>query len=45
MHTLAVRSRAGETRAALQSIVDTGIGILTAGLTTGGGERKRWRAR
>jgi AcrR family transcriptional regulator len=45
LHTLAVRSRAGETRATLQSIVDTAIGVMTGGFTPGGGERKRSRAK
>ncbi len=45
LHTLAVRSRAGETRAALQSIVDTAIGVMTGGFTPGGGERRRSRAK
>jgi hypothetical protein len=40
LHTLAVRSRAGESRAALQSIVDTAIALIA-----GGGEGKRSRAR
>ncbi|MGH8186159.1 MAG: TetR/AcrR family transcriptional regulator [Steroidobacteraceae bacterium] len=40
LHTLAIRSRAGESRAALQSIVDTAIGVMA-----GGGGRKKSRAR
>jgi TetR/AcrR family transcriptional regulator, copper-responsive repressor len=40
LHTLAVRSRAGESRTALQSIVDTAIGVIA-----GGGERKKSRGR
>lgn len=40
LHTLAVRSRAGESRAALQAIVDTAIEVIA-----GGGGRKKSRAR